>query len=413
MNEKLRFTIEEASKLGLGSVRKIRYMIKRGDIQCIPPWVEGDKRQKRFIPRDEFVRLGLLPPTAEVDMKLGAAQVLKLKKIEKHLVDILNLKKTLESELWLPPLHYLPAGDLSVRTNTYDSEHTVDWIEGEDGLPAIKLPVESDDNFIYFKQHTEGSGFWQILPEWKKLGGIYIYRRSLLLNYIRGDIQKDTILPIVVGEAKRGVLEGFSWVIFRNLFPQVPQNKRKSGEHVEEAIASANEGRWYEAVEANHKIIKMYPADLYALKRWGKALMELCRNTSAKEAYSRALEVDPHDPVSKKILKELLRKYPDDSSIKVVDGGRYRVVAKWPNLWLIAIFTDDRGENVASVYPVEIDLIIATFQNLLRKYRISDEVKAIIELRRKINQLERSLFQDLKAITLKMIAESKCDGCPI
>lgn len=41
LNEKLRFTIEEASELGLGSVRQIRYMIKRGDIQCIPPWVDG------------------------------------------------------------------------------------------------------------------------------------------------------------------------------------------------------------------------------------------------------------------------------------------------------------------------------------------------------------------------------------
>ena len=419
-NEKLLFTIKEASDLGLGSVRQIRYKIKKGEIQCHPPWVEGDKRQKRWIPRSEFVRAGTLPPIDEAGVKLSAAQVLKLKDIEKHLAEIYGLKKTLESNLWLPPLSYLPALDLAVQSDTYDSEHIINWTSSEDGLPIIKLPVEGEDNFIYLKQHTEASEFWQHLPEWKQLGGLYIHHRSILLKNIREDIQKDTKLPttdtelpIEVRETRRGILEGFSWVIFRNLFPQVSQNEEKAKLLAEKAIALANKGCWNEAVEANENIIKMFPANLDTLKRLGKSQMELQRYVSAKEAYSRALEIDPYDSVAQRILKELLQKYPDDSDIARVDGGRYRVVSRRPDLWLIAVFTDNGGENIASVYPTEIDSIVETFQNLLRKYRSYDKVKAILELRREIDQLERSLFQELKRVTLRVVAESRCDGCPL
>jgi tetratricopeptide (TPR) repeat protein len=413
LNEKLRFTIEEAAELGLGSLRQIRYMIKRGDIQCIPPWIEGGKRQKRWIHRSELVRVGILPPLVEVGVKLSAAQVLKLKDMEKHLTEIYRLKKTLESNLWLPPLSYLPSIDLFVQSDTYNTEHIINWTSGVDGSPIIKLPVEDQDNFVYLKQHTEGLEFWQHLPEWKQIGGRYIYHRSILLQNILEDIKKDTGLPIMVKEAERGVLEGFSWVIFRNLFPQVSQNEKKAKLLAEKAITLASEGCWSEAVEANKNIIKMFPNSLDALKRLGKAQMELQRCVFAKEAYSRALEIDPYDLIAQKILKELLQKYPDGNGIARIDGGRYRVVAKWPNLWLIAVFTDDGGENIASVYPTEVDSIVKTFQNLLRKYRLSDEVKAILELRKEIDQLERSLFQKIKRVTLRVIAESKCDGCPI
>jgi len=411
LSEKLRFTIEEASELGLGSVRQIRYMIKRGDIKCTPPWVKGGKRQKRWIPRSELVRMGILPPV-EVGVKLGAAQVLELKDMEKHLVEMYGLKKTMVSELWLPPLSYLPTLDLSVQSDTYNSEHTINWTSGEDGLPIIKLPVEDEGNFICLKQHTEGSEFWQHLPEWKQLGGLYINQRSILLRNIREDIQKDTGLLIEVREPKRGVLEGFSWVIFRNLFPQASQDEKKAKLLAEKAIALASEGRWNEAIEANKNIIKMFPSDLDTLKRLGKAQMELQRYVSAKEAYSRALEIDPYDPIAQKRLKELLQKCPDGNGIARVDGGRYRVVSKWSELWLLALFTDEGGENIASVYPTEIDLIITTFLDLLRRYRLSHEVKAILESRRKIDQLEHSLFQELKTITLKTFANTECNKCP-
>jgi len=212
---------------------------------------------------------------------------------------------------------------------------------------------------------------------------------------------------------ERYILEGFSWVIFRHLFPQVRPDERKAKQLAEKAIFLAKESRWNEAVDVNKNIIKMFPGDSNALKRLGKALMELQRFLSAKEAYSRALEIEPYDSVAQRILKELLQKHPDDSGIAKVNGGRYRIVSKDRDLWILAVFTDDAGENIASVYPNEIDLIITTFSNLLRKYKASSEIETILELGSKINQLKRSLSQELKAITLKTIAETRCDECPI
>ncbi len=155
----------------------------------------------------------------------------------------------------------------------------------------------------------------------------------------------------------------------------------------------------------------MFPADLGSLKRLGKAHMELQRYVLAKEAYSRALEIDPYDHIAQKILKELLQKYPDDNRIAGVDGGRYRIVGEESGLWTLAIFSDDEGEMIASLSLDEIAWIITTFQDLLCKYRESSEVKSILDSRKNIDQLERELFPELKRITLKMIAESKCDGC--
>lgn len=413
LSEKLRFTIKEASELGVGSVRQIRYKIKEGKIRCFLPWGEGTKRERRWIPRSELVRMGILLPLAEASVKLGAVQILKMREVERHLWGIYRLKERLESELWLPPLSYLPARDLSVHSDTYNSEHTIHWTDAEDGLLIIKLPVESEDNFICLRQHTEGSKFWQHLPEWKQLGGLYIRSRSILLGNIREDIQTDSRLPTVVGDATRGVLEGFSWVVFRNLFPQIRPDERKGKQLAKKAIALASEGRWKEAILANRDIIRMFPTDIDAPKRLGKALIELQRYISAKEAYSRALEIDPQDTIAQKKLKELLQKYKDDTGIVRVDGGRYRVVSRKPDLWLLAVFTDDEGENIASVYSTEIDLIITAFQKLLRKYRASSKIEAILESKRKIDQLEWCLFQELKAITLETLGRVKCDGCPI
>ena len=387
--------------------------MKKGKIQCFATRGEGTKRERRWIPRSELVLRSILLQPAEVSVKLGAEQILKMREVEGHLWEIYGLKERLKSELWLPPLSYLPARDLSVHSDTYNSEHAIYWTDAEVGLSIIKLTAESESNFTCLRQHTEGSKFWQHLPEWKHLGGLYIRNRSILLDNIRKDIQTDTKLPTVASDATRGVLEGFSWVVFRSLFPQVRPDENKGKQLANEAIALASKGRWEEATRANRDIIRMFPTDIDALKRLGKAQMELQQYISAKEAYSRALEIDPPDTIAQKNLRKLLQNYKDDIGIVRVDGGRYRVVSRRPDLWLLAVFTDDAGENIASVSSTEIDLIITAFQNLLRKYRSPSKIETILESRRKIDQLERCLFQELKAITLETLARVKCDGCPI
>ena len=72
-----------------------------------------------------------------------------------------------------------------------------------------------------------------------------------------------------------------------------------------QAIALAMEGRWREAVAANTGIIDNFPNDVTAYNRLGRAYMELGEYAQAKEAYSRAMELDPYNVIAKKNLDRL------------------------------------------------------------------------------------------------------------
>ena len=72
-----------------------------------------------------------------------------------------------------------------------------------------------------------------------------------------------------------------------------------------QAIALAMQGRWREAVAANISLIEGFPDDVDAYNRLGRAYMELGEYSQAREAYSRAIEVDPYNAIAKKNLDRL------------------------------------------------------------------------------------------------------------
>jgi hypothetical protein len=72
-----------------------------------------------------------------------------------------------------------------------------------------------------------------------------------------------------------------------------------------EAIALAMEGRWEEAVTANREIIAVYPTDVDACNRLGRALMELGQYDEAKESYRRTLELESSNSIAKRNLERL------------------------------------------------------------------------------------------------------------
>ncbi len=72
-----------------------------------------------------------------------------------------------------------------------------------------------------------------------------------------------------------------------------------------QAIALAMEGRWREAVASNKRIIENYPDDVDAYNRLGRAYMELGEYSLAREAYSRAKEIDPYNTIAEKNLRRL------------------------------------------------------------------------------------------------------------
>jgi hypothetical protein len=95
-----------------------------------------------------------------------------------------------------------------------------------------------------------------------------------------------------------------------------------------EAIALAIQGRWEEAITANRSIIEVFPKDINAYNRLGKALAELGQYAEAREAYSQALKIDPKNSIARRNLRRL-------SLLKEAQlapgGNRHRVI---PHLFI-------------------------------------------------------------------------------
>ncbi len=72
-----------------------------------------------------------------------------------------------------------------------------------------------------------------------------------------------------------------------------------------QAIALAMQGRWREAVAVNKSLIENFPGDVGAYNRLGRAYMELGEYSEARDAYSRAVELDPSNAIAKKNLHRL------------------------------------------------------------------------------------------------------------
>lgn len=75
--------------------------------------------------------------------------------------------------------------------------------------------------------------------------------------------------------------------------------------HARDAIALAMQARWREAADVNRAILELFPTDIDAHNRLGKALMELGEYSQAKEIYGRVLELNPGNVIAKKNLSRL------------------------------------------------------------------------------------------------------------
>jgi hypothetical protein len=88
----------------------------------------------------------------------------------------------------------------------------------------------------------------------------------------------------------------------------------------QEAISLAMQSRWQEAVTVNQSIIELFPTDIDAYNRLGRAFMELGEFVKAKAAYSRGLELAPDNAIAQKNLQRL--SLLSTSKIKVKEERR-------------------------------------------------------------------------------------------
>ncbi len=76
-------------------------------------------------------------------------------------------------------------------------------------------------------------------------------------------------------------------------------------QQTEAAIQLALQGRWEEAANLNRSIINLFPTDVDAYNRLGKAMTELGRYGEARAAYQKTLEIDPLNSIASKNISRL------------------------------------------------------------------------------------------------------------
>jgi len=115
------------------------------------------------------------------------------------------------------------------------------------------------------------------------------------------------------------------------------------------AIDLAMAGRWRDAVAANKAIIELFPADVEALNRLGRAYMELGEYAEAKQAYSKARELDPYNSIADRNLRRL-EVLAAAGAKGVADEAGHRVEPQ--------IFIEETGKagvvNLGSLAPREV-----------------------------------------------------------
>jgi tetratricopeptide (TPR) repeat protein len=73
----------------------------------------------------------------------------------------------------------------------------------------------------------------------------------------------------------------------------------------EQAISLAMKNRWDEAAQVNREILDIFPNEVDAYNRLGKALTELGRYAEARDAYAQAVKLDPLNGIASKNLQRL------------------------------------------------------------------------------------------------------------
>src|SRR6266851_422178 len=87
-------------------------------------------------------------------------------------------------------------------------------------------------------------------------------------------------------------------------FPTEDRLRQKRSKS-EQAISLAMKNRWDEAAQVNREILDLFPNEVDAYNRLGKALTELGRYAEARDAYTHAVKLDPLNGIASKNLQRL------------------------------------------------------------------------------------------------------------
>jgi Tetratricopeptide repeat len=86
---------------------------------------------------------------------------------------------------------------------------------------------------------------------------------------------------------------------------QAGESTRLKRQRADQAIQLALQSRWEEAAAINRSIISVFPSDVDAYNRLGKALMEMGESEEARQAYEKTLALEPGNSIARKNLERL------------------------------------------------------------------------------------------------------------
>ncbi len=163
----------------------------------------------------------------------------------------------------------------------------------------------------------------------------------------------------------------------------------------EKAIQLAMQNRWQEAAELNRQILEVFPNDVDAHNRLGKALMELVQYADARESYGEAARLDPGNTIAAKNLARLARLAEEQAAAGVAAVPASTVVD--PRL-----FIEESGKtavtNLVDVQPFE-SIAALTAGDVLDLRVEAGVVRLVIPSGQVVGQLEPKIAQRVLRLT--------------
>jgi tetratricopeptide (TPR) repeat protein len=161
------------------------------------------------------------------------------------------------------------------------------------------------------------------------------------------------------------------------------RQKRTKSEH---AISLAMKNRWDEAADVNREILEMFPNEVDALNRLGKALTELGRYAEARDTYARAVKLDPLNGIATKQLQRLSKLAAEGSAAPPPSPVDPRLFIEESGKTTVSVLTDvRRGEAVAKLGAGD----------QLQLERRGNQLIVVDLRQREIGRIEPKLEQDL------------------
>ncbi len=168
-------------------------------------------------------------------------------------------------------------------------------------------------------------------------------------------------------------------------FPTEDRLRQKRSKS-EQAITLAMKNRWDEAAQINREILEVFPTEVDAYNRLGKALTELGHYADARDAYAQAVKLDPLNGIATKNLQRLGKLAAEGSAAPAPSPVDPRLFIEESGKTTVTQLTDVRRSEAATKLSAG---------DQLQLERRGNQVVVTDQAGTEIGRIEPKLEQDL------------------